>query len=181
MKNDSTICYLATHDDGRCYVGISKRTIDQRKSDHKDRANAGSEFRFHEAIRKYGIGTFSWKVIAEGSEVAMRALERLLIYEWETDKPEKGFNEHGGHEGQIRYQMRKSEWKSYGPPWMEIPLMDVASLFNGKDIGLLDLMNDINSIVSYLEKTPLSPERCKDLRGFVARLQKRIDEENPSV
>lgn len=55
---------------------------------------------------------------------------------------------------------------------------------NGKHpipIALLDLMNDINSIVSYLEKTPLNVHRCDDLRGFVDRLQKRIDQEDPSI
>ena len=171
------ICYLATHDDGRCYVGLSKRTIDARKSDHKARAKAGSKSKFHATIRTHGVDSFTWKVVAEGSEVAMRALERLLIYEWETDNPEKGFNEDGGDEGQIRYQMRKSEWKFYGPPWMdEAPLMEYG--WNEREVSLLDLMNDVDGIVSYLEKVRLRPEICDALRRVVDRLQKRIEQED---
>ena len=129
---------------------------------------------------------FLGRLIAEGSDAAMQALERILIYEWETSDPDKGFNERGGNEGQIRYQMRKSKWKFYGPPWMneyEVPLLGPNSLPGPTptEIALLDLMNDINSIVSYLEKTLLSADRCDDLRGFVERLKKRIDQLDPPV
>ena len=111
----------------------------------------------------------------------MRALERLLIYEWETFHSEKGFNEKGGHDAQIRYQMRKSEWKFYGPPWMEmnVPLLPVG--WSHRQIAHLDLMNDIGTIVSYLEKMPLDADICDILRGFVDRLQKRIDQLAPPV
>lgn len=107
----------------------------------------------------------------------MRALERLLIYEWETSDPNKGFNERGGNEWQIRYQMRKSEWKSYGPPWMYVPLLPMS----WEPVALLDLMNDIERIVSYLEKAPLSGDRCDDIQRFIERLQRRINQEDPSV
>ena len=111
----------------------------------------------------------------------MRALERLLVYEWETSDPNKGFNERGGYDAQIRYQMRKSEWKSYGPPWMgmDVPLLPVG--WSRRQIAHLDLMNDIGTIVSYLEKMPLDGHVCDILRGFVDRLQKRIDQLAPSV
>ena len=188
MKEDSMICYIATHNEsGKCYVGITKKKLSDRKSDHESHAKVGShKSRFHDAIREYGKDVFSWKVIAEGSDVAMQALERILIYEWETFDPDKGFNKDGGYESQIRYQMRKSKWKFYGPPWMneyEVPLMESGSLPgpSPSEVALLDLMNDINSIVSYLEKTPLGGDRCDDLRGFVDRLQKRIDQEDPSA
>ena len=145
MNNDAAICYIATHDEsGKCYIGITKQKLSDRKSDHESSAKAGShKSRLHDAIREYGRDAFSWKVIAKGSEVAMQALEQILIYEWETSDPNKGFNERGGNEGQIRYQMRKSEWKSYGPPWMDVPLMP----FSRQPVALLDLMNDIETIV----------------------------------
>lgn len=187
MKEESIICYIATHkESGKCYIGITRNKLSDRKADHESHANVGShKSRFHDAIREYGKDAFSWKVIAEGSDVAMQALERILVYEWETFDPDKGFNKDGGYEAQIRYQMRKSKWKIYGPPWMneyEVPLMEMGSLpGRDKEVALLDLMNDINCIVSYLEKTPLDGHRCDDLRGFVERLQKRIDQEDPSV
>lgn len=183
MKEDSTICYIVTHEhSGRCYIGITKQKLSSRKSALESQARTDShKSRFHDAIREYGKDAFSWKVIAEGSDVAMRALERLLIYEWETSDPNKGFNERGGHEAQIRYQMRKSKWKFYGPPWMgmDVPLLPVG--WSRRQTAHLDLMNDMNSIVSYLEKMPLDGHVCEILRGLVDRLQKRIDQLAPSV
>ena len=183
MKEDSTICYIVTHEhSGRCYIGITKQELSSRKSALESQARTDShKSRFHDAIREYGKDAFSWKVIAEGSDVAMRALERLLIYEWETSDPNKGFNERGGHEAQIRYQMRKSKWKFYGPPWMRMDVPLLPTGWTQRGVALLDLMKDMNSIVSYLEKTPLSGDRCADMQRFIERLQKRIDQLAPSV
>ena len=51
-----------------------------------------------------------------------------------------------------------------------------------RPVALLDLMNDMERIVIYLEKVPmLGRDRCDDLRRLIDRLQKRIDREDPSV
>ena len=51
-----------------------------------------------------------------------------------------------------------------------------------RPVALLDLMNDMERIVIYLEKVPrLGWDRCDDLQGLIDRLQKRIDREGPSV
>ena len=51
-----------------------------------------------------------------------------------------------------------------------------------RPVALLDLMNDMERIVIYLEKVPmLGRDRCDDIQRFIDRLQKRIDREDPSV
>ena len=51
-----------------------------------------------------------------------------------------------------------------------------------RPVALLDLMNNMERIVTYLEKVPmLGGDRCDDIQRFIDRLQKRIDQEDPSV
>ena len=118
MKNKHFICYTATHNDsGLIYVGVTSRTLDQRKQDHKYGANKKKGM-FPEAVRDFGIDMFTWNVVAEGTEDVVKLLEQLLIYEWDTANPDFGYNEKGGaHPAQIRYQLKKESWKTFGPPW----------------------------------------------------------------
>ena len=118
MKVNRFICYTATHNEsGLVYVGVSSRTLEQRKQDHKHGAK-GRRGRFPEAIREFGVDAFSWNVVAEGAKGVMRLIEQFLIYEWDTANPEFGYNETGGtHLAQIRYQLKKEHWKHFGPPW----------------------------------------------------------------
>ena len=92
------ICYVATHDgSGRRYVGITKGPLSLRKKNHESHARkeVGNTF-FHQAIRAYGFDKFSWKVVAEGDEEAIRLLEHALIHTWQTNWPDQGFNCKGG-------------------------------------------------------------------------------------
>lgn len=69
MKSRATkggLIYKATCKiDGRCYIGLTTRTLRQRKAEHLDAALfKNSPLYFHGAIRKYGAKNFTWKVIA---------------------------------------------------------------------------------------------------------------------
>lgn len=174
-QRDSMICYVAAHhDSGRRYVGVTNGTLSARKSNHESHAKRGShKSRLHDALREYGNGVFSWEVLAEGTERAIRLLERVLIHEWKTNDPAYGFNTDGGHYGQIRHQARKSEAELFMPP---LRGLDRDFWERDVEVAILDMMNDLNSIVSYCEKSPLSPERCSDLRQMCHRLLKRVDQ-----
>ena len=67
-RNMQMICYMATHNDsGRHYVGITKRGLKTRRSQHeRDAKNKPFAGPFHDALRKYGKDAFTWKVVAEG-------------------------------------------------------------------------------------------------------------------
>lgn len=45
---------------GKCYVGLTFRDIKQRWSEHCAKANDESQYNFHKAIRKYGVGDDIW-------------------------------------------------------------------------------------------------------------------------
>ena len=100
---------------------------------------------------------FTWNVVAEGTEDAMRLLERLLVYEWDTANPDFGYNEEGGsHPSQIRYQLKKEHLKHFGPPWNK-PISDEerAYLEFARDLdSQTDAMHklyDIEGAISWLE------------------------------
>lgn len=150
------ICYVAMHAESRrVYVGITKRTLEIRKSEHERKAKRGSKkSRLYDAIRQFGTDAFHWEIVAEGREEVIKFLERQLIGEWETNRYD-GFN-------------------TQGPDFP--PLKDVGELFPGHDreISILDMLNDLNSIVSYCENNHIGQSDA--LRELGGRLVRRADE-----
>ena len=78
---DTALCYVATHrETGARYVGITRRTLAERKSQHERAAAADrTNGPFPEALRRCGPGAFTWQVVAEGEEQAIKLLEAALI------------------------------------------------------------------------------------------------------
>ena len=131
------ICYLVTHNgSGKQYVGISKRELSIRKSEHESHAKSGKgsskNGKFHSAIREFGKEEFTWKVVAEGDEEVIKALERVLINKWSTLSP-RGFN---------------STNEAYD---FECPSPDDLGFFEEMDTFLEDV-DKANDLVGYLEK-----------------------------
>lgn len=57
------IVYKATNlVNGKCYVGITRHTLELRKIWHKNASNTGKGI-FQKAIRKYGWDAFDWEVL----------------------------------------------------------------------------------------------------------------------
>ena len=158
------ICYVAAHNDsGRRYVGITKRGLKARRSQHeRDAANTRLDVPFHNALREYGKDAFTWKVVAEGEDEAIKLLEHVLIEAWRTNEL-GGFNAIGGFAA---------------PPVRDL---DADRMFEEgqHNAQLLDMLNDLNSIVRYCEGNDLNPERCEDIRELGTRLLKRMDELDP--
>ena len=88
--------YCHTHiDSGRRYVGLTKRTMGRRWSQHvcQARSSKGGRWHFPNAIRKYGKDAFSHEVleVCDTLEDA-NAAEVRWINHFDTRNPEKGFN-----------------------------------------------------------------------------------------
>ena len=185
------ICYVAIHNDsGRRYVGITKGALSARKSSHISHAKKRSyESRFQDAIREYGEDAFSWGLLAEGPKRIIRLLEGILIYEWQTYDTAFGFNTQGGDEYHIRYLANKLEANQYmaflaGAASLNMPpALNFSPDFREMDVSvaILDMMNDLDSIVRYCEENPLPVDRCSDLRKMCHRLLKRVDQLDPPV
>ena len=155
-----TKCYVATHiDSGRHYVGITKRSLNARKSEHESHAkNMHSDTPFHNALRKYGNDAFTWSVVAEGEDSVIRLMEHVLIEKWGTNEL-GGFNAIGG---------------------LEVPPIksDVPRMFeeHQRDVAVLDMLNDLSSIVRYCEENYIVSDRWKDIKELGARLVKRMND-----
>ena len=168
MKNqDSMICYVAAHNDsGGRYVGITNDSLSICRSTHESHAKKEADGTFfHQAIRAYGVDGFSWKVVAEGDKEVIRVLKNALIHTWQTNDPQQGFNSRGG-----------AEWIDR-PPLTQRP-EDYSQFGN---VEVLHMMNDLNQIVSWVERNHPNDDRCSDLRKMCRRLQERLDRIDPPV
>ena len=150
------ICYVAMHaESGKVYVGITKRTLEIRKSEHERKAKRGSKkSRLYDAIRQFGADAFHWEIMAEGREEVIKFLERQLIGEWETNRHE-GFN-------------------TQGPEFPPLGVVDELYPGHDREISILDMLNDLNGIVSFCENNHI--ERSDALRELGGRLIRRADE-----
>lgn len=68
--------YCATSPSQKCYIGITRTSIKQRQASHKCQAKIGKKTKFYDAIRKYGIEKFDWKILKE-----VDTIEELLYWE----------------------------------------------------------------------------------------------------
>ena len=85
-------------ENGKCYIGITSRTVDERWKDHLSRvACYERNNRLYFAIRKYGIEKFEVETIGQSeSDDIIRSLESKYIREY--DSYNNGYNcNYGGH------------------------------------------------------------------------------------
>jgi predicted GIY-YIG superfamily endonuclease len=66
-KFSGGIIYKATlKKDGRCYIGLTTKTLNKRKKEHIEAALfKNSPLYFHCALRQYGPENFNWEIIAK--------------------------------------------------------------------------------------------------------------------
>jgi hypothetical protein len=94
------IIYCATSPNGKKYIGLSTKTLDQRKSQHlstllKERRN----IYFYNALRKHGFDNFRWILLDEISSESkndlvgeLKILESLYISKYNTSNKNFGYN-----------------------------------------------------------------------------------------
>jgi group I intron endonuclease len=73
---------------GKVYIGLTTKTLKQRKSSHIRSAKSGSNAYFHKAIRKHGEDAFEWsEIMSTDSLEDLWQLEKLCISlheDWQT-------------------------------------------------------------------------------------------------
>ena len=91
---------------GKVYIGLTTKTLKERKSSHIRSAKSSSNMYFHKAIRKHGEDAFEWsEVITTNSLDKLYELERMCISlheDWQTYNTSLG----GEHSA---YGMRHSD------------------------------------------------------------------------
>ena len=83
---------------GKKYIGQSK-DIMRRWAQEKDMQFRRVNAHLFNAFKKYGLDMFAFTVLCECKQTELYELEKLLISELETHKPEKGYNKTFGGEG----------------------------------------------------------------------------------
>lgn len=103
---DNSIIYMHRNlVSGKAYIGLTTRTVTKRWIEHcyaaykqDDGGNYISDWKFHQAIRKYGVDTWEHLVLYEGgSNMSLGELEIYYIEKHNTYK--KGYNSTIGGDG----------------------------------------------------------------------------------
>ena len=85
---------------GKSYIGKTEKTLEVRRELHLAAAKQNSQFAFHRAIAKYGVGAFEWQVLETCDSLDnLNAKEKDYIQLYESFGP-KGYNMTAGGEGQ---------------------------------------------------------------------------------
>lgn len=103
-ENTLPLVYLLRNiTNGKCYVGITRRTLSQRWFEHCKLAASGvGSMPILGAIRKYGIGSFEVSILEECSEEVLGNREQYWIATLETFVGDgKGYNATLGGDGGI--------------------------------------------------------------------------------
>src|SRR5574344_409660 len=78
------VIYKATFQNGKCYIGLTRTSLSQRKSEHKSRMKDKKyqNLPLYNALRKYGFQTVKWEVL-ESLETIQEAevTEKKMILE----------------------------------------------------------------------------------------------------
>lgn len=78
------LCIVAIHREaGTRYLGISRRTLAQRKNEHGRAEETGrTDGPFHGVLRLCGQDAFTWLALAEAGVEIIELLEAALIATW---------------------------------------------------------------------------------------------------
>ena len=109
MQKKMKIVYKVTNQEtGKSYIGVTTRSIEERKADHIQKANKGTRGHFQEAIATYGADAFKWEQIDSANstnELAEKERQYILQY----NSKEQGYNsDSGGGFKKIIYQFNEA-------------------------------------------------------------------------
>lgn len=97
------IVYVAINKmDGKVYVGKTIHSLLVRKHGHLDDMRRGSNFHFHNALRKYSPESFDWQVIDQAeTEQELNEKEKYWIQFYKSFDPVFGYNLTLGGDGVV--------------------------------------------------------------------------------
>ena len=95
---------------GKRYVGKTGRTLSERIKEHAQQSARGSSFCFHEAIRKYGISAFCFRVLDVADDpFQLTEKERAWVAQCDSVAPH-GYNMTRGGQGGVMPPGRKHRY-----------------------------------------------------------------------
>lgn len=96
MKENNNIIYKVTNKKTEeVYVGVTTKSIEDRKRDHLKKSKKGKSYAFQNAISTYGSDAFKWEQVDTAvtkDELAKKEKEYILVY----NSKEQGYNSDSG-------------------------------------------------------------------------------------
>ncbi|WP_165698054.1 NUMOD1 domain-containing DNA-binding protein [Flavobacterium nackdongense] len=96
MENKAGIIYkVINNETNEVYIGATTQTIENRKKDHIQKSNTGTNRKFYNAISTYGHDSFNWVQIDSATsldELAQKEIKYIL----ENDSLKNGYNSDKG-------------------------------------------------------------------------------------
>lgn len=175
---------------GKKYIGMTGRTLDERWNAHCSGARNGSPFRFHSAIRKYGEHNFRREVLYENLSIEeCRTIEESTIREYDTMVsgynakpgggggwivPDEKYNEWLQKVSNSSYLENNGRWSGYSDNFI---LEECVKIFhqyeNKEDFTFADLLNKVREKHSGIPKH-FSKNRFSKSGGFNNALADRL-------
>ncbi len=102
------IIYIATNVvNKKVYIGQTVSTLEKRIQGHIKTALAGRGYKFHSAIRKYGIENFKWEVICFANNIdELNCLETKFILEYDSMRTGYNLRTGGGSGGCLSEEVK---------------------------------------------------------------------------
>jgi group I intron endonuclease len=151
----------------KCYVGFTRRTLEQRWKSHISASIGKSKFRFHSAIRKYGVDNWNKEILEKTHNIEFaKILEKKHIQLYNSCDRRCGYNAtDGGTGGWVVPDSKIDSWK------------EKLSLANsGKGNGnSINISNDaiIELSVSFVHQYGFIPGRVR-LQNFALSKNMKI-------
>lgn len=98
----SSIYIIANKINGKVYVGFTSKRPSRRWKDHKKPATLETSTQYiHRAMRKYGVGSFTFQVIYQSKdrEHTLKEMEPYFISQYQSRADQRGYNMTEGGDG----------------------------------------------------------------------------------
>lgn len=97
----------------KLYIGLTTKSLEDRKIVHFNHSKYGSKLYFHNAIRKYGKENYEWSEIdSADTKEDLIYLEKYWIHFWNTNK--QGYNLTLGGDGIFGYKHTEENKENIG-------------------------------------------------------------------
>jgi group I intron endonuclease len=112
MTNKKYIIYKFTNIiNGKVYIGVTNRGIKTRRYEHILGSRTNPKFKFHQAIKKYGIDSFKEEILVENVMTRDEANKLEIYYISIFDSYKNGYNmtQGGGNRGEFKHTDESKE------------------------------------------------------------------------
>lgn len=165
---------------GKCYIGQTTRTVNERVREHLKESKKDSEYTIHRAIRKYGIDNFNIEIL-EDNVIDIDSLNKLEIFYIAKfgSFGERGYNmTEGGYSG-VHLKGELSPW--YGRKHTEETRKKISEAHKGKKFTeehLKNMSKVRKGMINHFKDIPRTEEVKKKISETKKRNNKSFSGEN---